>query len=441
MALVVVADLLKAGRNSGSSGVGVDSGLLTIDLDVAVDLRGLDLGGAGGDALHGGGDLALDGGHHGGVVVILTADAGNDAVELGDGGVHGGGVIGVVLNPLGDLSQSVQGLLRALGDQLGSQLLVGDGADALAGVGADQGVHIRLGGLGGQNSRQGGVQVRLRNLSLVGQGSQTLHRHVGAIDGQGAVGGAGADQDVNHLVGDGQGSAVDLDAHQRLRLDSVDLGLGALGQHLQLVKSGVLRHIHVPLKNICLRLFAENSIENVLHLFISGGIVRTLRIVFRIIGRSPLRLECVVKRLLDLFVGGGVFLDDLQDLRRHIPADVGGRDQLLGVDPIHNPAGQTPDGILLLRPLDPGDADLEIDAAFLQAFGRDDTPVIRKLHRRLLHAAGVEDSRLCVAVPALVKVELHNVDFFGVLHQTVIFQHMGIGCFHCDFHGLHLLTE
>lgn len=46
----------------------VDRGLLTVDLDVAVGLGGLDLGG--------GGDLALDGSHHGGVVVILTANTG-----------------------------------------------------------------------------------------------------------------------------------------------------------------------------------------------------------------------------------------------------------------------------------------------------------------------------------------------------------------------------
>lgn len=65
---------------------------------------------------------------------------------------------------------------------------------------------------------------------------------------------------------------------------------------------------------------------------------------------------------------------------------------------------------------------------------------VRQLHGQL-HAAGLENGRFCVAIPAFIKEELHDVEGFGVLHQTLILEHMGIGFFDCDFHGPHLLTE
>ena len=76
----------------------------------------------------------------------------------------------MVLNPLGDLGQGVQGLLSAFGDQLLGQLLVGNGAGALASVAADQRRQISGGCLAVQNCSQGGIQVILRDLGLVGQG-------------------------------------------------------------------------------------------------------------------------------------------------------------------------------------------------------------------------------------------------------------------------------
>ena len=187
----------------------------------------------------------------------------------------------MILNPLSNLSQSIQGLLGALGDQLSGQLLVGDGAGALTSIRTDQSGQIGAGSLAVQHSLQSGIQIGLRDLSLVGQGRQTRHRNILAGNRQSAVGSTRSNQNVHHLVGDGQGNAVDLNAYQGLGFDLADLTLGALSQKLHLFESSVFRHKYVLLKNICLRLFAENIIENVLHLFVSGGIVRSLRIFGR----------------------------------------------------------------------------------------------------------------------------------------------------------------
>ena len=168
----------------------------------------------------------------------------------------------MILNPLSNLSQSIQGLLGALGDQLSSQLLVGDGAGALTSILTDQSGQIGAGSLAVQHSLQSGIQIGLRDLSLVGQGRQTRHRNILAGNRQSAVGSTRSNQNVHHLVGDGQGNAVDLNAYQGLGFDLADLTLGALSQKLQLFEISVLRHKYVLLKNICLRLFAENIIEN-----------------------------------------------------------------------------------------------------------------------------------------------------------------------------------
>ena len=440
MTLVIVADLLKAGGNSRGGGVSVDRSLHTIDLDVAVGLGGLDLGGALRDVRQGRRDLAVNGGNHSGIGVALTADACGNGLELADGGVHRRGVIGVILNPLGDLSQGVQGILGALRNQLRGQLLIGDGTGALSGVGADQGSQISAGGLGVQNRLQSGVQISLRHLSLVGQSGKPLHRHINTVDSNSAVSSAGGDQDVHHLVGDGQRCAVDLNAHQRLGFDLVDLSLGALGQHFQLVKSGVLRHKYAPpLKNICLRLFAENSIENVLHLFVGGGIIRVLRIV-RVIRRRPIGSKRLVQRLVDFLVRSRVFPDDLQNLGPNISSGIGGRDQLGRVDSIHDAAGQAPNGVLLLLTFYTVHADMKIDSRLFETLGRNDTAVVGQRYGKF-GTSCLKDSRLGVSVPALVKNEFHNVDLFGVLHQAFILEHVGVGFFHCNFHGLHLLTE
>ena len=342
----------------------------------------------------------------------------------------------MILNPLSNLSQSIQGLLGALGDQLSGQLLVGDGAGALTSIRTDQSGQIGAGSLAVQHSLQSGIQIGLRDLSLVGQGRQTRHRNILVGNRQSAVGSTRSNQNVHHLVGDGQGNAVDLNAYQGLGFDLADLTLGALSQKLQLFESSVFRHKYVLLKNICLRLFAENIIENVLHLFVSGGIVRSLRIF----GRYPGGLECIVEDFLNLCICSSIFPDDLKDLGLHVSIDVGGRHQLCGVKRVHDLAGQTPYRVFLNPILNAGNSDFEIDSGPFQTLSRNNASVIRQRHRRLLYAAGFKDSRFGITIPALIKAELHNIELVGVLYQTLILDQMGIGCFHCDLHGLRLLA-
>nr|DAG09071.1 MAG TPA: hypothetical protein [Caudoviricetes sp.] len=437
MTLIILTNLLEASFNRLSGRVSIDHGLLTIDLDVAVDLGLLHLSRTGGDILQCGSDLALNGGHHGGVLVLVTTNTGNDTVQLGDGSIHRGSVIGVILNPLSNLSQSIQGLLGAIGDQLSSQLLVGDGTGALTSILTDQSGQIGAGSLAVQNSLQSSIQIGLRNLSLVGQSGQTRHRNILAGNRQGAVGSTRSDQNVHHLVGDGQGNAIDLNAYQRLGFDLADLTLGALSQKLQLFESSVLRHKYVLLKNICLRRIAENIIENVLHLFVGSGIAWSLRI-FR---RYPGRLERIVKDFLNLCIRSSIFPDDLKNLGLHISVDMSRRHQLRGVKRVHDLAGQTPYRVFLDPILNTGNSDFEIDSGSLQTLSWNNAPVIRQRHRRLLYAAGFKDSRFGITIPTLVKVELHNIELVGVLYQTLILDQMGISFFHCDLHRSHLLIE
>ena len=244
MALGVHGNLVQAAELGSVSGVGVHGHVSAVDVHMTVGV-------ASGDGGQGSGQLALDGGNHSGVVILLTADTSHNAVKLGDGGVHRRSVIRMLLNPVGNLSQSVQRILSALGNQLGSQFLVGDGADALAGVRANQGVHIGLGGLRSQHGGQSGVEVRLGHLSLVGQSSQTLDRNVCAVDSQSAVGSAGGNQDVHHLIGDSQSGAVDLDAFEDVRFSAnfqngFNLLLRFLSEQFQVVELGqvlsIVRH-------------------------------------------------------------------------------------------------------------------------------------------------------------------------------------------------------
>ena len=80
------------------------------------------------------------------------------------------------MNPGCNLCQGIQGVLGLSGDELGSQLFVGNGADALAGISADQGVNGGLVGLAINLRGQSGFQIRLSNLVLRCQSAQALDR-------------------------------------------------------------------------------------------------------------------------------------------------------------------------------------------------------------------------------------------------------------------------
>ena len=121
--------------------------------------------------------------------------------------------------------------------------------------------------LGVDDGLQSGSQIALSNLGLVGQSRQTVNGNIDAVGGDGAVGLALSDEDVGDLIGQGQQSAVDLDAFQLVRLaagshqvidlsgqagnlsvDKADLALGAQRQFLELINSSVLgsRHVACP---------------------------------------------------------------------------------------------------------------------------------------------------------------------------------------------------
>ena len=164
---------------------------------------------------------------------------------------------------LSDLEMSVAG-----GSDSGLDLLGGLITGLLDVAHTDgQGVQIGLGGLSGDRGFQGLAQLVLGDLGLVGQSSQALDGNSSAVDGDGAVLLAGGDQDVNHLVGDSQGSAVDLDAFEDVGLAAggdqvIDLGgdrfqlstqggvfgLDLVGKHLDLFEIYEFGHIFVLLK-------------------------------------------------------------------------------------------------------------------------------------------------------------------------------------------------
>ena len=226
MALGVHSDLIQTALFRGMCRVGVDGYISAVHLQVTVSIAG---GNRGVDGALGGRQLTLDGGHHGGVIILLAANTGRDGLQLGDGGVHSTGIIRVILNPVGNLLKGVQAVLGIVGNQLCGQLLIGDGTGALSGIRANQGADV------GDHGLQRGIQVSLGNLRLIGQSGQTLDGHVGAIHGQGAVGAAGGNQDVHRLLGNGQGHAVDLDALQDVDVLRV-FGRKALGNVLQMAE-------------------------------------------------------------------------------------------------------------------------------------------------------------------------------------------------------------
>ena len=164
---------------------------------------------------------------------------------------------------LSDLEMSVAG-----GSDSGLDLLGGLITGLLDVAHADgQGVQIGLGGLRSDRGFQSLAQLVLGDLGLVGQSGQALDGNSSAVDGDGAVLLAGGDQDVNHLVGDSQGSAVDLDAFEDVGLAAggdqvIDLGgdrfqlstqggvfgLDLVGKHLDLFEIYEFGYIFVLLK-------------------------------------------------------------------------------------------------------------------------------------------------------------------------------------------------
>ena len=82
------------------------------------------------------------------------------------------------LNPSGDLGQSIQRLLGALGDQLGSQLLIGNGTGRLTGISTNQSGQLAIGGvqsLAVDLGLQGSLQLGLAHLVLLCQSAQTIN--------------------------------------------------------------------------------------------------------------------------------------------------------------------------------------------------------------------------------------------------------------------------
>ena len=115
-------------------------------------------------------------------------------------------------------------------------VLVASGLD-VADANSQQ-IQISLGSLGGDGSLQSFAQLVLGDLGLVSQTSQTGDGNSGAVDGDGAVLFAGSDQDVDHLVSDGQCLAVDLNTFQDVgfaassdqTFDVLDNRINAVGQ-------------------------------------------------------------------------------------------------------------------------------------------------------------------------------------------------------------------
>ena len=88
------------------------------------------------------------------------------------------------------------------------------GVDLILGVSIGNAVTVQsscLVSLAIQNCRQSFIEIRLRNLCLESQSGQPLDCNISTVHGNTTVLGAGGDQDVNHLIGDRQRSAVHLD--------------------------------------------------------------------------------------------------------------------------------------------------------------------------------------------------------------------------------------
>ena len=96
----------------------------------------------------------------------------------------------------------------------------------LGGGDADgKGLEISVGRFGSNGRQKGFIQVALGNLGLVGQRLEAGNSNGRAVHADGAVLGAGGNEKVNHLVRDGEGRPVDLDALQ-------DIGLAGGGDKL-----------------------------------------------------------------------------------------------------------------------------------------------------------------------------------------------------------------
>ena len=125
--------------------------------------------------------ILLDVGNHS-VADSPLGQSANQVLQGGDSLIHRRGVIGVRLNPSGDLGQSIQRLLGALGDQLGSQLLIGNGTGRLTGISTNQSGQLAIGGiqiglfsLAVDLGLQGSLQLGLAHLVLLCQSAQTIN--------------------------------------------------------------------------------------------------------------------------------------------------------------------------------------------------------------------------------------------------------------------------
>ena len=144
--------------------------------------------------------------HNIGALGIFVARALNEVCGSGEG--------------IGDIVNIAQNALRQRGQfskgHSASRLIDSAdlGVDLILGVGIGNAVTVQsscLVSLALQNRRQSFIEIRLRNLCLESQSGQPLDGNISTVHGNTAVLGAGGDQDVNHLIGNSQRSAVHLD--------------------------------------------------------------------------------------------------------------------------------------------------------------------------------------------------------------------------------------
>ena len=120
------------------------------------------------------------------------------------------------LDPVRDLLKGVERILSSFRNQLGGQFLVGNSTNRFASVRPNQGGDVSPRSFCVQNSLQRSVEIRFGNLCLVRQSGQSLNHDAYAIDRDTAVIGSGANQNVNHLVRNIKGGAVDLYAFENV---------------------------------------------------------------------------------------------------------------------------------------------------------------------------------------------------------------------------------
>ena len=216
--------------------------------------------------------ILLDVGNNSAAGSILGQSA-NQVLQGGDGLIHRRGVIGVRLNPGSNLSQSIQRLLGALGDQLGSQLLIGNGAGRLAGISTNQsgqlaigGVQISLVSLAVDLGLQGSLQLGLAHLILRCQSAQISNVAGNLCDlsiGVVLHGLAGRNSGVVSASTDRGGVALDYDSPDRAVVNLANTGISVDIQHALCGSSRLTRSIGVQTYALSILLITEVQLASV----------------------------------------------------------------------------------------------------------------------------------------------------------------------------------